>query len=287
MRMQVAIMIGIKLSIFLIVFSLGLGASIGDRSFIQRNSKLILRSILSMNIFMPILAVVIAEVFNFSPAVKIALIALSVSPVPPILPRKELKEGGTEQYAFGLLITAAVLSIVLVPISMSLIGNFVAREIHVPPMNIAKLVSMTILIPLGLGVLVRNYAAAFASKIKDPVSKIAPIILLVCVVPLLISVWPMIRSLIGDGALIAMALFSLIGLVIGNSLGGPIEEDRTVLAMSTASRHPGISIAIGAIIAPQDKSIVAAVLLYLIVNTVISSLYLAWKRRSKQVAITT
>jgi len=52
-----------------------------------------------------------------------------------------------------------------------------------------------------------------------------------------------------------------------------------VLALCTASRHPGIAIAIAAANFPDQKRVPAAVLLYLIVNGILSGPYLKWTRQ--------
>jgi hypothetical protein len=47
-------------------------------------------------------------------------------------------------------------------------------------------------------------------------------------------------TLVGNGAVLPIIAFVLVGLVIGHLLGGPTPENRTALAFSTASRHPGL-----------------------------------------------
>lgn len=46
--------------------------------------------------------------FDLYRAVKIALVALAVSPVPPVLPRKRLTSGGDRAYAASSLMAAAL-----------------------------------------------------------------------------------------------------------------------------------------------------------------------------------
>ena len=76
-----------------------------------------------MNRLVPkFVAAVLALIFDFHPAVKIALLALAVSPVPPVLPKKELKAGGTVSYAMRLLVSAALVAIVLVPLTIKVLG---------------------------------------------------------------------------------------------------------------------------------------------------------------------
>jgi BASS family bile acid:Na+ symporter len=51
-------------------------------------------------------------------------------------------------------------------------------------------------------------------------------------------------SLVGNGTILALGAFTLAGLAAGHLLGGPNRDDCTVLALATASRHPGVALAI-------------------------------------------
>ena len=230
-----------------------------------------------MNVTMPLFA----AIFELHPAVKIALLVLSVSPVPPILPKKEIKAGGGSSYPFGLLVAAALFAIVVVPISVELLGRAFARTVQVAPATVAQLVLKTVFIPLAAGIAVRYFAPAFAERIAKPVSLVAMVLLVVSALPIVFTAWPAITSLIGNGTILAIAAFVVVGLAAGHLLGGPDPEDRTVLALSTASRHPGVAIAIASANFPGQKLVFAAVLLYLIVNAVVSLPYLNWRKRQR------
>jgi BASS family bile acid:Na+ symporter len=101
----------------------------------------------------------------------------------------------------------------------------------------------------------------------------------VSALPILFTAWPTIVSLTGDGTIIALATFVLVGLAVGHLLGGPDPEDRSVLALSTASRHPGVALAIAHATFPEQQLVLAAVLLYLLVSALVPMPYLAWNRR--------
>lgn len=68
--------------------------------------------------------------------------------------------------------------------------------------------------------------------------------LLVCVLPIIVGAWPIVASVVREGTMTAIVLLALIGLAVGHFLGGPREDDRTVLAFATVSRHPGVAIAV-------------------------------------------
>src|SRR5215510_14521258 len=111
MNLADLILLTIKVSIVLTVFALALKATPQDALYLFRRPRQLMRSVLSMNVVMPVFAAVFIRAFDFlHPAVKIALVALSVSPVPPILPRKELKAGAKASYTIGLLVGAALLA---------------------------------------------------------------------------------------------------------------------------------------------------------------------------------
>src|SRR5215471_15209195 len=110
--MSLALLVKLLLqgSIFLNVFCLGLKAAAGDATCMWRKPGLLARSWLSMNVVMPLIAAVLAVVFDLHRPVKVALLALALSPIPPLLPNRLFKAGATASYAIALLVTSAVLS---------------------------------------------------------------------------------------------------------------------------------------------------------------------------------
>jgi bile acid:Na+ symporter, BASS family len=218
--------LAIKTSIFLTVFALGLNATLEDALYLLRRPSQLIRSLVSMQVIMPIVAVALVLAFNFHPAMKIALLTLAVSPIPPFLPKKGFKVGGHSPYVIGLLVAVSVLSIIIVPIAVDLEGRVFGRAAHMSPAGVAQLMLRTVLLPLAAGIAVRHFAPAFAEKIEKPVALIATI-LLAAAIPILFVAWPAITSLIGNGAIIAIAVFVIIGLAVGHLLGGPDPDDRS------------------------------------------------------------
>jgi BASS family bile acid:Na+ symporter len=147
--------------------------------------------------------------------------------------------------------------------------------------SIAILILRTTLLPLALGIVVHGFNQTLAERLAKPVSQVGSVGLLGCGVTILFAAAPQILALIGNGTLISIAIFMLAGLAIGHWLGGPEAENRTVLAFSTASRHPGFALALAHANFPQQKFAMAAVLLYLLINAIVAVAYHVWtKRRS-------
>jgi BASS family bile acid:Na+ symporter len=282
MNLATLVPLALKASIVLIVFVLGLNVRPRDAVYLFRRPGKLLRSLLSMNVVMPLFAAGVVAAFELHPAVEIALIALAVSPIPPLLPRKSLKAGGEASYTFGLLVAAALLAIVFVPVAVDLLGRAFGRPARMSPAAVAQLVLLTVIAPLAAGMVARRAAPGFSGRMAKPVSLGATILLFGSVLPVLFTAWPAIVSLIGNGTVVAIAAFILGGLAAGHLLGGPDPDDRTVLAFCTAFRHPGVAIAIANANFPGQKLVSAAVLLYLLVGAVVSFPILAWRRRQHE-----
>jgi len=279
MELTTIIILVLKVSIVLTVFGLALHATIDDALYLFRRPSELFRSIMSMNVIMVLFATSLASSFGLHPAVRIALVTLALSPVPPILPKKVLKAGVHASYTIGLLTAAALLAIIIVPLTVKLLAIAFGRDYFVSPAVVAKLVLISVLLPMAVGIAIQHISPVFAERIAGPVSRVATILLLVGVLPILLTAWPSIVSLVGNGTILAIAAFCLMGLLTGHLLGGPEPDHRIVLAHCTASRHPGVALAIAHANFPQEKLAFAAVLLYMLVNTVITTLYLTWRRR--------
>jgi bile acid:Na+ symporter, BASS family len=158
-----------------------------------------------------------------------------------------------------------------------IIDHFFNRTGVVRPAAVAKITFITVLAPLLAGLLVRRWFPA-AQKASGAILKGAGILLIIGVVPLLYGLWPVIRGFLGGGVALMIAVLAVTGLAVGHLLGGPLAGDRTVLAISTSSRHPGVALAIatsGPLGVPKPE--LAVILLYLIIATIVGIPYKKWR----------
>jgi BASS family bile acid:Na+ symporter len=276
--LQQFIMGGLWLSILLIVFGFGLEATIGDLLYLIRRPGLLARSLFSMFIVMPLLAVALARAFDFPHIVDVALVALAISPVPPLLPRRQAQAGGRKSYALGLMVLAACLSVVIVPVAVYLVGLYLGRPLDVSPLAVARVVGTAAVMPLLAGMTLRAALPALASRIAKPTALLANVLFGVTVLALVIASLRPMLGVIGGGTIAALATFVVSGLVIGHSLGGPDRDERVVLALSTACRHPGVALTIAAAGYPELR-LRAVVVLYILLGILIGVPYNLWLRR--------
>ncbi len=267
------VLLVVKLSIALNVFALGLAATPYDAVYLFGRPRELGRALLSMNVIMPVTAYLLASNFALDPAVKIALVALAISPVPPFFPKKAMKAHGHENYAVGILVASAALAIVLVPIALGIFERLRDSPLHVPVKQIVGLMFLTVLLPLFAGIAVHVLSPSFADRAAKPVGTFALILLILSALPVILKVARDIPPLIGNGTLLAMAIFALVGFVAGHALGGPDPDNRHTLALATASRHPAIALAIAHANFPREPLTAPAIVLYLLASGVFAFIY--------------
>jgi BASS family bile acid:Na+ symporter len=277
------IRLGLTASILLLVFALGLRATGGDATYLFRQPARLLRGFLAMSVIVPVVAAALAALCRLLPAVEIALLAMAVSPVPPILPSRQLKLGGRSRYVFGLLVAASLVAIVFVPLAIGVLGWLFGRRTHVGAGVVVRVVGVTVLLPLAVGLAVRRVAPMVAERIAPSAARVGHLLLLAGLLAVLIAVGPAVVSLVGNGTVLVFAAVVVAGLVAGHWLGGPDPDDRTALAIASSMRHPGMALAIARLNFPEERLVPAAVLLFILVNVIVTLPYGVWRRRAHSV----
>jgi BASS family bile acid:Na+ symporter len=147
-----------------------------------------------------------------------------------------------------------------------------------PASRVLPSVAVTVIVPLILGVLVRRFAPALAGRIAHPISHFAVILLLVACIPVVITSGRTFWTLVGNGVVVLLVLFTAVGILVGHVLGGPEPDDRTVLALATGTRHPGVAMAIASLNFPDLHAAVAVMLWHLVIGAIVSMPYVRWRR---------
>lgn len=271
------ISLAVGVSVLLLVVGLGMRASVAEATSVFRRvfqpPHSLLRAIIAMNLVVPLVAAFLAGTFALLPPVKVAIVAMSISPVPPILPAKQLQFGGRASFVYGLLVVVSVAAVVFVPASVELLGWIFHGDYHFSFLAIAGIIAKTILTPLAVGMIIRTVAPAVAERWASRVLRLGNIVLVVGLAPVIISSWKGVVALIGDGTVLAMIAMVAAAVCAGHWIGGPNENDRTALGIVCAMRHPGVALAIATRNFPDEKSVPAAIILFAFIAALTTSIY--------------
>jgi BASS family bile acid:Na+ symporter len=272
----------IQLSIVLVVLSVGLRASWSDVLYLFNHPALLARSIVARNVVVPVMTLLLVVAFEIDRPVAAALLALSVTGVPPILPTSLLKAGGRESYVVGLLASQSVLAILFIPVGLAILNATLGLQTHFAPMQVVPIIAMLTLAPLLMGTVIHQLAPQFADKASALAGRAGKLLLMLSVVVVIALLWRAWITLIGNGTLAVIFLAIVLALCTGHMLGGPREDDRTSLALAATSSHPGLALAILSTNSAQQLQLaIAAVFLYLVVRALVTHPYAKSRERAK------
>jgi len=259
------VVIALQAGVVCVVVATGLRSRWSDASYLFKRPGMLARSIIARNVLVPLTALAIVSVYTREPAVRAAILILSVTGVPPTLPESEFRAGTRDQTALGLLISQTLLAIVFVPASIMVFNAILGTSVIITSTKVVAIVAELTLVPFFVGLVVSYISHAFATRISLSVHRLGQILLLGGILAIAVVFAKAWMALAGDGTLLAIALMVCVALMIGHALGGQRRHDRIALAIASASSHPGIAIAIisGSASRAVVGQVVAAVLLYI------------------------
>jgi BASS family bile acid:Na+ symporter len=235
--------------------------------------------VLAVLVLVPLVSVLLVLALEASAPVAVAVALLSVSPAAPLMLRKAASVSGDADYAPGLQLVLAALSIATVPLSLHAITTFFPTfHVEISPRTVAGQVGRAQLLPLCAGIAIRAAFPGAAGRLARPLGRIAGV-LLVLVAALVLLIQGKVLLVVGVEGYVAVAAAAGLSVLLGHLLGGPDLETRKALAVACALRNPGLALLVIQINFPGHGA-GAVVLTYILVSGILIAAYGAWGRRA-------
>ena len=271
------------LSVALIVFAEALGIAPNQVvAFFKDRPAVMLRSLVAALILVPAAALALILVLEPAPAVAVGLAILVACPPAPLMIKSATNVGGGDAaFIASLHLSLAALAIVTVPAVLNALAiplGFSA-DADVDPVSLLKIVANTILLPIGLGLVVRALFPTWADAFAPILGKVGSVGLLLVVIALLAAFYPAMLDMDARSYGVIAAV-SVAALAIGHLLGPRSGAEKTILAIECAVRHPGLAITIAATNFTPERALpvlVPCILTFILIATA----YLFWRGRSK------
>lgn len=197
------------LQIALISFMLGSLVDVGLKLDVKdawtalHDRKFVLLSILSAFVFGPLLAIVIARVFELPGGYALGLLLLGLAPCAPFLPLLADIAKGDPAYSAAFILIAALGTIIVMPIALP----FVAPELHAEMVSIARPLLLLVLAPFGIGIAVRRVSKKWADRSDPVIRKLVSFNVLILLSVAFAQNWDRILDTIGTLAIAAQCIF--------------------------------------------------------------------------------
>jgi BASS family bile acid:Na+ symporter len=269
------VMIVAQISLAALLTSVGLHASWRDALRTMRNFRLLGRAVLAVNVVVPLTAIVICGLLPIPQLMKVGIVIMSVSPLAPVLSLRLVQARVDASFAVGLDVALVLLSVIVVPLTIALLSSIFPINASVSPAAVAKLATLSVLMPLAVGMLVRALTRASVERLAKMLTVLGYLGLGLVVIALLYTQARDAVDLIGSGVMIAILVTVLAGVVAGHFLAGSAPADKLAITLAATLRHPGLAALIAQRNFPNQK-VVLTIILYLLTAVAFSLLYQAW-----------
>ena len=265
-------------TVFTVMFSIGLSIAPGELRWIWRRPGTMVRGLFSVLIAVPALALAVTQLLELPRLAAIGVVLMAISPGAPVALRRSLGAGGHHAFAPSLQISVALLAVVSMPLSIAALNHVYAGQASVAPWDVARQVFVAQLLPLGLGMTLRQVAAPLAARLEPRLGADRQRAARRDRGLVLINAWEGTVTA-GFRVMTAVALVTGAALAVGHLLGGPEPATRTAVAITSAARNPGLALLVAAVNA-APPGVKAAVVAYLVVSVLVVVPYVAWRQRA-------
>ena len=217
------------------MITMGLGLTVAQIIEPFKNIKMVVLSLISNFIIVPLFAYGIVWAIPVSEGVKIGIMLLSVSGGAPFIPMVVATAKGHVGSAVGLMLLLLIVTIFFMPIVVPLIFSGAS----VSAWDIAQSLMYSMLIPLVLALLFRARFENIAKRILPIFAKLTTLSILILLIALVYLYAKVIMSAIT--ALPIILLFFLGAMSIGYMTGGKNGSARFILSVGTGLRNPPVA----------------------------------------------
>jgi BASS family bile acid:Na+ symporter len=228
-----------------------------------RNARLVMLALAANFILMPIGAYALATVLRLDESFGIGLLVLGCAAGAPFLPKLAELAKGDLPFAVGTMVLLMVVTVAYLPIVLPLL----LPGVTVNPKQIAQSLVFMMLLPLGIGLLLRAFFEKAATRLKPWLDWLSNLSLILLIGLITAANIDKVLQVFGTRGILAGLLFIAFGFGIGWLLGGPGSATKRVLALGTAQRN----IAAALVVASQsfsDPKVVVMVIVVAIVGLV-------------------
>jgi bile acid:Na+ symporter, BASS family len=235
----------VPITLIVMMMAIGLSVPFSETLSASRKRGLLLRAAVANYLCVPAATIALLMLFNANPMVSAGFLILAVCPGAPYGPPATAIAKGDVTIAVGLMIILSASSAVIAPLLLHallplLAGNSSA-EISLGRMG-ATLVG-TQLLPLCVGLSVRNWYPAVAARIKAPANLLSMLLNVAAITLILVAQYRTLLAIRLRGV-VAMLTLLTASLAFGWLLAWIGGDDRKAMTLTTSLRNVGVGLVI-------------------------------------------
>jgi len=223
------------------MLAMGTGLTIEEIVESLRNRRLIIVALLANFVLMPLGALALAKVLWLDEPLGVGLLLLGCAAGAPFLPKLAQLSRGNLPFAVGAMVLLMIITVGYLPIVLPLL----LPEVTVNPAKIAQSLIVLMLLPLGVGLFVKERHGRLSARVKPFLDRLSSISLVLLILLISIVNFDKVLQVFGTRGILAGLLFIAFGCLMGWLFGGPGDDTRRVLALGTGQRNIAAALVVG------------------------------------------
>jgi BASS family bile acid:Na+ symporter len=263
--LQVVAQLSVLVFVLSSMLAMGLSLTIAQIMEPLRNIKLVILALVANFVLVPLLAYLILLVIPLAQGLATGLIIMACAAGAPFLPKLAQAAKGNIAFSVGLMTLLMVVTVIYLPVVLPLL----LQGASVSPWDIAKSLIVMMLLPLGIGLLIKARYQSLAESLQPHMSQASTIAIMLMMVAMLVLQFSSIVGLIGTGGLVAIIIFLVGAFIIGYFLGGKESGIKSVLGLGTGQRNLSAAVLVAGQNFADDPNVLVMVLVAGIVGLVV------------------
>ncbi len=266
-----------QLTIFLLMFSIGLQEGFRNLSILWQRPSLLIRCLIAAFVVVPVAGIVILKLLPMmNPSTRLALAIMAICPGAPLTYKKLTSMKASTALAGSFQATTSLFAVVLVPLWFIIFSAIFPREASVNEVEVFKQVTTVQFLPILLGLAIHKWLPTLADDILEPVKKICSWMFIGLVIVILVVALPLVLK-VGVLNVVATVVFVTIAILAGHYLGGPEPETRLAIGLANSTRNAGLALALTTMNFGKDPGVLAGIaaiaLLAFVADAIYANLY--------------
>ncbi len=247
--------------IFVTMFSIGSTVTAGEILDTLRRRGLVIRTLLANLVLVPLLGLLLVEVFPVPADIKAAILMISLAPGGMQALQFTSKVKGQQAVAAGILFILTIVALVVSPVLVRGVA-IIETSYKLPYARLITLIVVLLVLPLLAGFAAEATAPVAARRAQKPIIILSNVLFIASVIVPMALKKGAVRE-IGGKSVAVMLILILGSMVIGWLMGGPDKGSRQVLTITTSMRNVGLALLVGLAAFP-GRAVYIAVLAYML-----------------------
>ncbi len=240
----------LNITLAIIMFGVALGITIEDFKRLFKNPKILFTGIISQFILLPFVTFIFIKLVNPMPSIALGMMMVAACPGGNISNFMTQMAKGNAALSISLTAFATLVSLIMTPFNLSFWGNLYAptaeilQTVELDPLELVKLVTLILGIPLIIGMLVRKYKEALAHKLQKVLKPLSLVIFMLFIVIAFYDNLNIFMNYV-HYVLILVIAHNLLALLLGFYFAKAMKlsyKDQKTLSIETGIQNSGLGL---------------------------------------------